>query len=285
MKGSTFKRCGCRDESGKQLGVRCPKLRGRGHGFVVGALRRTSSRGPEAHAAEDRPLPNEGRGRSGAGGVGRPHKQGGAARRPHDHLRRLPSAAARGPRRPKALDCVELHTPHRHLPRAEPGPRAADRLARVRLRGALPRDAASRSDVARAPIANAAAHHRRTEGPAGCRRKPSEATIRRVHATALVALGEAMRREMIARNPGQHVEFGNTDSPRAVVWTPERVAEWKRTGKRHRVAVWTAAQYGQFLDFAAADDLYAMWHLIGMRGLRRGEAVGLSWEDVDLDGV
>ncbi|HZV25111.1 MAG TPA: hypothetical protein VFG00_02370 [Acidothermaceae bacterium] len=103
-----------------------------------------------------------------------------------------------------------------------------------------------------------------------------------MHATALVALGEAMRREMIARNPGQHVEFGNTDSPRAVVWTPERVAEWKRTGKRHRVAVWTAAQDGQFLDFAAADDLYAMWHLIGMRGLRRGEAVGLSWEDVDL---
>jgi hypothetical protein len=32
MKGSTFKRCGCRDESGKQLGVRCPKLNGRGHG-------------------------------------------------------------------------------------------------------------------------------------------------------------------------------------------------------------------------------------------------------------
>ncbi len=29
MKGSTFKRCGCRDEDGKQLGTRCPKLRRR----------------------------------------------------------------------------------------------------------------------------------------------------------------------------------------------------------------------------------------------------------------
>jgi hypothetical protein len=27
MKGSTYKRCGCRGEDGKQLGARCPKLR------------------------------------------------------------------------------------------------------------------------------------------------------------------------------------------------------------------------------------------------------------------
>jgi len=29
VKGSTYKRCGCLDEDGKQLGARCPKLRRR----------------------------------------------------------------------------------------------------------------------------------------------------------------------------------------------------------------------------------------------------------------
>lgn len=32
MKGSTFRRCGCRDEGGKQLGKACPKLASRRHG-------------------------------------------------------------------------------------------------------------------------------------------------------------------------------------------------------------------------------------------------------------
>ncbi len=32
MKGSTFRRCGCRDASGKQLGQSCPKLTSRRHG-------------------------------------------------------------------------------------------------------------------------------------------------------------------------------------------------------------------------------------------------------------
>ena len=32
MKGSTYRRCGCRDENGKYLGARCPKLKSRGHG-------------------------------------------------------------------------------------------------------------------------------------------------------------------------------------------------------------------------------------------------------------
>jgi len=72
-------------------------------------------------------------------------------------------------------------------------------------------------------------------------------------------------------------------SPGAVVWTPERVAAWQATGKRPKVAVWTPEQTGEFLDHAADDRLYALYHLIAFRGLRRGEAVGLSWTDLDLD--
>lgn len=44
-------------------------------------------------------------------------------------------------------------------------------------------------------------------------------------------------------------------------------------------------QTGAFLDHAAAadDDRYALYHLVAYRGLRRGEACGLHWTDVDLD--
>ncbi len=47
--------------------------------------------------------------------------------------------------------------------------------------------------------------------------------------------------------------------------------------------VWTPEQAGAFLDFVADDDLYPVWHLIAFRGLRRSEALGLPWADVDLD--
>ena len=62
-----------------------------------------------------------------------------------------------------------------------------------------------------------------------------------------------------------------------------RVKEWKRTGIRPAVAVWTPAQLAQFLAFIRSHRLFAMFQLIAMRGLRRGEACGLKWEDLDLD--
>jgi integrase len=68
-----------------------------------------------------------------------------------------------------------------------------------------------------------------------------------------------------------------------VVWTGPRVEEWKRTGVRPPVAVWTAAQTGQFLHAIHHHRLYAAYHLIALRGLRRGEAAGQRWYDLDLD--
>ncbi|MEV4480274.1 hypothetical protein [Micromonospora coxensis] len=48
------------------------------------------------------------------------------------------------------------------------------------------------------------------------------------------------------------------------------------------IAVWTAAQLASFLDYVRDDTLYALWWLIALRGLRRGEAAGLRWVDIDL---
>ncbi|MFI1306894.1 site-specific integrase [Streptomyces sioyaensis] len=59
-------------------------------------------------------------------------------------------------------------------------------------------------------------------------------------------------------------------------------ADQLRTGDRPSpVMVWTPEQAGQFLDFLAdtGERLYGLFHLITFRGLRRGEACGVRWND------
>jgi len=108
--------------------------------------------------------------------------------------------------------------------------------------------------------------------------------IRTVHATARSALNAAVKRRKIAHNPVLYVELERVRKPRALVWTDERVVQWRSTGRRPSpVMVWTPTQTGAFLDAVAYDRLYALWHLLVFRGLRRSEAVWLSWVDVDLD--
>jgi integrase len=68
------------------------------------------------------------------------------------------------------------------------------------------------------------------------------------------------------------------------MWTPYRIEQWRRTGERPAVAVWTAQQTAQFLRSIEDHRLYAAYHLIALRGLHRGEAAGLRWCDIDLDG-
>ncbi len=125
----------------------------------------------------------------------------------------------------------------------------------------------------------------RRDDPA--RRRPLGATtIARVHATARKALNDAVRRPSmpLRANPSMHAERPKPRRRPALLWTTPRVAAWERTGRiPSPVMVWTPAQTGAFLDFAAADRLYPLWHLVAHRGPRRGEAVGLGWPEVDLD--
>lgn len=85
----------------------------------------------------------------------------------------------------------------------------------------------------------------------------------RIHATLRSALNSAVMRRLIPWNPALHVEL-----PAA---------------EKHRTTVWSPQQFGQFLDATSDDRLYAFFHLVGLTGRRRGEALGLRWSDVDLD--
>jgi integrase len=117
-------------------------------------------------------------------------------------------------------------------------------------------------------------------------RTVAPATMHRIRATLRSALNTAIRRQLIDTNPAAQVELPSAKRPKPLVWTDERVKRWKTTGEiPSPVMVWTPAQTGAFLDHAAAidDEWYALYHLVAYRGLRRGEACGLHWTDIDLD--
>jgi hypothetical protein len=46
---------------------------------------------------------------------------------------------------------------------------------------------------------------------------------------------------------------------------------------------WSAKQLGGFLESVKDDRLAPLWRMLAMTGMRRGEACGLRWEDVDLE--
>ena len=50
-----------------------------------------------------------------------------------------------------------------------------------------------------------------------------------------------------------------------------------------RLPVWTAEQLSAFLAHVANDRLFALWRLLAMTGMRRGEALGLQWSCLDME--
>ncbi|ROR42988.1 site-specific integrase [Kitasatospora cineracea] len=110
------------------------------------------------------------------------------------------------------------------------------------------------------------------------------ATMHRIRATLRSALTAAVKSGKISRNWASLVELPTSKRPKALLWTPERVAEWERTGEKpSKVMVWTPEQAGRFLDGIEGDWLRAFWHLAIFRGLRRGEGAGFEWPKANLE--
>lgn len=93
----------------------------------------------------------------------------------------------------------------------------------------------------------------------------SPATVRRVHATLHRALKDAVRWQRLTVNP-----VDAADPPRG-------------QSKQRELPAWNAEQLAGFLSFVRNDRLFALWRLLAMTGCRRGEALGLSWDDLDVE--
>ncbi|MDX3224475.1 tyrosine-type recombinase/integrase [Streptomyces sp. ME19-01-6] len=122
------------------------------------------------------------------------------------------------------------------------------------------------------------------EGRRGLRKVTSAATMHRINDTLSSAITWGMKREdAFSRNWARLVELPTVTRPKPLVWTPERVDHWKRTGEKPGpVMVWTPEQTGAFLDFARDDWLYDLWHSFIFLGPRRGELCALPKREVNL---
>ena len=116
-------------------------------------------------------------------------------------------------------------------------------------------------------------------------RRPCEASTRlRIRATLRSALTAAQREQLVLVNVASLVQMPAGRSAKARVWTTERVRRWRATGEvPSPVMVWTPQQTSIFLKRAARHEQYALFLLLAFTGMRRGEAVGLRWVDVDSE--
>jgi integrase len=111
--------------------------------------------------------------------------------------------------------------------------------------------------------------HRRAHEPKPARGvEPglSNRTVRYVHTILHAALRDALRWNRVTRN----VADAATPPPQG-------------STKRGRHTVWTGEQLGRFLDFVADSPYLPAWLFLATSGSRRGEVLGLKWDDLDLD--
>ncbi|THA25093.1 site-specific integrase [Streptomyces sp. RKND-216] len=96
-----------------------------------------------------------------------------------------------------------------------------------------------------------------------CRKTLSPLTVTYVHSVLKAALEHAVREDELPRNVARNVK---TTAPRPTRFRPLTTTEAR-----------------QFLTAARNDRLHALYELALRTGLRKGELLGLRWEDLDLD--
>ena len=114
-----------------------------------------------------------------------------------------------------------------------------------------------------------AALHRRAHeprAPKGTQPGLSNRSVRYVHTIIHAALRDALRWNRVTRNVAD-----------AAAPPPQG------STKRGRHTVWSGEHLGKFLDFVADSPYLPAWIFLATSGSRRGEVLGLRWDDIDLD--
>jgi integrase len=92
-------------------------------------------------------------------------------------------------------------------------------------------------------------------------------TVRHVHTTLHKALADAIDAGLLATNVAERAK---PPKPRVAM-------------SRTQINFWDPDQLAKFLLHLEGHRLQAAWHLAAMTGMRRGEVLGLRWQDVDLE--
>ncbi len=92
----------------------------------------------------------------------------------------------------------------------------------------------------------------------------SPKSVHNVSVTLNSALNAAVEDQLIVSNPAART----SKAPKA---------------SRAKLRTWSAEQVRAFLAYVADDADLALWRVAAMTGMRRGEVLGLRWQDVDLD--
>jgi integrase len=112
-------------------------------------------------------------------------------------------------------------------------------------------------------------HYVRLLEAGGRRGQPlARRTVEYAHAVLRKALNDAVVAGLVADNPAERATVPRLD-PRA-----GRLPA--------RLPVWSETEAKRFLEHSADHDLADVWRVALGTGMRRGEVLGLRWEDVDL---
>jgi hypothetical protein len=249
--GVIFKRCGCRDATGKRLERTCPRLAERGHGSWY------------FHASATNLFGRSERVRRGG------FASQAAARRARDEW-----LASTGEERSARSWTVERWLRYWLSTRTAIRPT-------TRLHYTCDVERALIPHLGRLCLADLDARRLRAvfaviAQTTNARDKPQSAsTMAHLRTTLRAALNLAVREGVIAANPARHLEVSYR-RPHAKVWTDGRVEEWRATGERPAVAVWTADQLATFLATVVDDALFALWWLTGLRGYAGARRAGCA---------
>ncbi len=245
MSAAIYRRCGCRDENGRQLGASCPRLAAdRKHGswgFTVAAGYRVNAAGKR---------------------VRHRIRQGGYPTRKAAEAAALEAASshAKGtyvaPSRLTVAEYMRAWLKRRQSTGTGLKPSTFENYSRYLEQDIVP------DELAAMHVTEVRRHHlnafldRLTAAGRGA------TTVRRIAAVLQGAFRAAALEDAISENPATGLRLPRVESREFEPWQPGDV--------------------GAFLDAAATHRLGPLFEVAVFTGLRRAELLGLRWSDIDL---